>query len=80
MAKTITVNVDEKTMARFRKFVRAKYGKRKGSLGKAASDAFNTLIAESESERANEHALELLKKGFNLGGFKIRDRGELHER
>ena len=79
MAKTMTVNVDEKTMERFRRFVRAKYGKRKGALGRAASDAFNALVAKSESERANEHAIMLLRKGFRLGKI-IGTREDWHAR
>ncbi|MBI5635766.1 hypothetical protein HY993_02270 [Candidatus Micrarchaeota archaeon] len=40
MMVTMTVNIDEGVSRRFRRFAKAKYGARKGSLGKAVKDAF----------------------------------------
>jgi hypothetical protein len=79
MTETMTVNVDEKTVARFRRFVRMKYGKRKGALGKAVAEAFNELVAKNESESADERLRRLMHKGYKLGKI-IGTRDDWHKR
>lgn len=78
MAKTITVNIDDKTNLVFRDVAAIRYGKSKGSLGKALTEAMNLWI-EKEGDVDTE-AIKLLEKGFRIGGLKIKDRAELHER
>lgn len=79
MTKTITINVSEETEKEFRKLAKLRYGKRKGALGKAITDAIEAL-AEKSLYDPDAHALALLKKGFNLGGIKNKDRAKWHER
>ncbi len=79
MTKTITVNVDDEVEAQFRKLVRAKYGTRKGSLGRAFGDALRYFI-KHRSEDADAELMRLGKHGFNFGGMKVKDRGAWHER
>lgn len=75
---TITVNVDDDVERKFRKAASAKYGKRKGYLGEAITDAMQTwLKAESSNVRK---AFELLEKGHNSGGLTYKSRDELYER
>lgn len=75
---TITVNVDDEVEERFRKTASTKYGKRKGYLGEALTEAMKTwLKAESGSVKK---AVELLEKGHNSGGLLYKSRDELHER
>lgn len=77
--KTMTVNVGKKTMDEFRKMAESVYGKRKGSLGKAATEAFEQWVDEKKSQDAAVRALELLnkKRRFRIGTL---NREELHVR
>ena len=79
MTKTITVNLDEKVAEQFRKIARAKYGKRKGSLGRAFNDALKYFIAH-KNEDPDADLLRIAKIGFRLGGIKVKSRSAWHER
>ena len=78
--ETITVNVDEKVSGKFRKIAAIKYGKQKGYLGKAMNESMKTWVARQESEDVDLRAIKELREGYNLGGMKYKNRGELHER
>jgi len=58
----------------------ARYGKRKGYLGKAVTEAVEEWARKTEEVDINAHASAMLKKGFNLGGLKTKNRSEWHER
>lgn len=74
----ITVTVRDDVEKRFRKVAGTKYGKRKGYLGEAVTEAMETwLRTESSSVKK---AVELLQKGHNSGGLLYKSRDELHER
>lgn len=65
LMEMITVNVDEKVAKKFRQRVAAVYGKKKGALGKAVSEA----LEEWNTKRTDmETCLQLLEKGMDLGG------------
>lgn len=75
---TITINVRDDVENRFRKAAGSKYGKRKGALGQAVTEAMETWM---KTEGGNvKRALELLEKGHNGGGLTYKSRDELHER
>jgi len=76
---TITVNVDDKTEKEFRQTAGSIYGKRKGYLGEAITDAMELWIRK-ESENNTTKALEMLRKGLNLGKLNYKERSELHDR
>lgn len=78
--ETITVNVDENVSKRFRKAATVRFGKRKGYLGKAFNNAMKIWTEKQENENIDLLAIEELKKGYNLGGLKYKNRSELHER
>ena len=75
---TITVNVNDDVEKRFRKMAGSRYGKRKGYLGEAVTEAMETWI-KSESSNVKK-AIELLEKGHHGGGLLYKSRDELHER
>lgn len=75
---TITINVDDSIEKKFRKAASTKYGKRKGYLGEAVTEAMQTWL-KAESGNVKK-AMELLEKGHNSGGLLYKSRGELHER
>lgn len=77
--RTITVSVEEDVEKRFRKVASATYGKRKGYLGKALTEAMRAW-EKNKKEDVNMRALEMLNKGFSMGGLKTKDRSEWHER
>ncbi len=76
---TITLNLPNETEQKFRKAVALKFGKGKGSLGKATAQAL-----EAWTERAmggsEARMLELMERGFKLGERLYKTRAELHER
>ncbi len=78
MSETITINVDESVARRFRKAAGMKYGRRKGYLGKAVTNALETW-AEKQDKSLEAQFMELLEKGFNGKKWKF-DRDEAHER
>lgn len=78
--KTITVNVEEEVEERFRKIASIAYGKRKGYLGKALTEAMKEWEKKKRTTDVNARALEMLRRGFNMGGLKTKDRSEWHER
>jgi len=78
--KIITVSVGEDVEERFRKIASATYGKRKGYLGKALTEAMIEWENKKKEVDVNARALEMLRKGFDLGGITYKKRAELHER
>jgi len=76
---TITINVGDESEAKFRKAAKAVFGTKKGSLGKAASEAFEEW-SNREIQGNAAKMLDLLEKGFKMGKVKYRSRDELHER
>ena len=76
MTRTITINVSEETERKFRIRARQKYGRRKGALGKAITEAIN-VWADKEEYDPDKHALAMLEKGFKMGKLKYKARAEL---
>lgn len=76
---TITLTVENKVEKKFRKATKLVFGNGKGSLGKAATIAFEQWT--DRKIKGNESKmLELLGKGFKMGRIKYKSRDELHER
>lgn len=78
--KTITVNIREDAEKKLRQLAEVKYGKRKGYLGKALSEAVDEWAEKTEKSDVDVRAIAMLKKGYNMGGFKTKKRSEWHER
>ena len=78
MTKTVTVNLDESIEKRFREKARLKYGNRKGSLGKALSEALENWLKDDSLDLLNEN-LKLLEKGIEMKKWDFR-REDLYER
>ncbi len=76
---TMTLNIDDMAEEKFRKAAELAFGAGKGSLGKAATKAFEKW-AEKELTGSEAKMLALLEKGFEMGKLKYKDRAELHER
>ena len=80
MGETITVNIDEEVNRKLREVAAAEYGKRKGYLGKAISEAAKMWIREKEVEAIRKRELEVLKRGFRMGKLLYKKREELYEK
>lgn len=78
MSKTITVNVEETIEKDFRRVASRKYGKKKGYLGRALTQAMQEW-AEKREVDVEAEALALLKTGIKMKKWRF-DRDELHER
>lgn len=78
--KTITISVQEDVEERFRRLAGATYGRHKGYLGKAVTDAMDIWIERKEKSDVNARALKMLEKGFKMGKITWKNRDELHER
>ena len=77
---TITVNVKDEAEKEFRKTVKENFGKGKGKLGKALTEAIEMWTMQYSHEEIGKRQIALMKKGFDLGGFVVSSRDELHER
>ena len=74
---TITINVSDNVEQSFRKKAYQLYGKKKGTLGKAVTEA----IEEWDKKREySNRCMELLETGINMGKLKYTNRKELHGR
>ena len=78
MAKTITINVEEEVESEFRKRASKKYGKRKGYLGKAFTEAMKEWSRKKDADLEGQF-LELLEGGIKMKRWKFNREG-LHER
>lgn len=78
--KTITISVQEDVEERFRRLAGATYGKHKGYLGKAVTEAMSTWVERKGGSDVVAKSLKLLETGIKMGKFKFKSRDELHER
>lgn len=78
--KTITISVQEDVEERFRKLAGATYGRHKGYLGKAMTEAMKEWENKKSYTDVNARALEMLRKGFKMGKMTTKNRSEWHER
>ena len=78
MSETMTVNVKEDVAEEFRKQASLKYGKKKGYLGKAATEALKEW-SKKRNEDADAKFLKLLREGIKTKPWKF-NREELYER
>lgn len=74
---TITANVDDDTEQTFRTHVYATYGKRKGSIGRALTEA---MTQWAQQKTYFDTCMKLLREGINMGKMQYKTRTELHER
>lgn len=72
------MNVDDDVEKKFRTTASTKYGKRKGYLGEALTEAMQTWL-KTESNNVKK-TIDLLEKGHNSGGLLYKSRDELHGR
>ncbi len=77
---TITVNVNDDVENEFRKVASLVHGTRKGSLGKALTEAMQEWAYEKKQKKIASEALKLLEHGFKFGKRLYKDRCELYER
>lgn len=78
MSKTITINVAEEVESEFRKEASRKYGKRKGYLGRAITEAMKEWTKKRNEDLENQ-VRQLIKEGVKMKKWKF-NREELHER
>ncbi|MDO8428679.1 MAG: hypothetical protein Q7S92_05700 [Candidatus Diapherotrites archaeon] len=75
---TITLNISEELADQFRKKAEEKYGKKKGYLAKAVSEAFSVWL--NEKDTVIDQALSVIEKGMKVSNLRYKTRSELHER
>ncbi len=75
--KTITISVQRDVEERFRRLAGTAYGRHKGYLGKAVTEAMQEWERKKMETDVNVRALEMLKKGFKMGKWKF-NREELY--
>ncbi|MHB8360600.1 MAG: hypothetical protein ACYDAO_08610 [Thermoplasmataceae archaeon] len=78
MSKTITVNINEEIEDEFRKKAALKYGKRKGYLGKAMTEAMDQWMRNLDSD-IEVQSLLMLKEGIKMKKWNF-EREDLYER
>ena len=77
---TITVNVRDETINRFRKTVAMNLGIGKGKLGKAIDEALNKWVYEKQQEEIAARQKRMMAKGFKLGKIEKFQREDLYDR
>ncbi len=76
--RTLTISVDEESERKFRKLALSKYGKRKGTLGKALTAAMDKWIEQVEGADLTAETIDLMKKGVAKKKWKF-NREEIYE-
>lgn len=76
---TMTINVNDDVEKMFRKVASSVYGKKKGSLGRAISDAMQKWVNDVHQKDIAKNELKLLNTGFSMGKVTF-TRDEVHER
>ncbi|MBS3176836.1 hypothetical protein J4457_06400 [Candidatus Woesearchaeota archaeon] len=77
---TLTINVNNETLDRFRKTVQIKFGTEKGVLGRAIGQALNSWLAEMQQMEIAQRQKNWIEKGFHLGKLGKWNREELYGR
>jgi hypothetical protein len=77
--RTLTVSVNEESERRFRKLALSKYGKKKGTLGKALTAAMDKWVEQVEGADLTAKTLELMKKGVKTKKKWKFNREEIYE-
>ena len=77
---TITVNVKDETEKKFRETVKENFGKAKGTLGKALTEAIEIWTRQHSHEEIGKRQIKLMEKGLDLGSLTIKSRDEIYER
>jgi hypothetical protein len=67
----ITVSIDDEVERLLRVKAQEKFGKAKGRLGKAITEAIKMWLAKEGGGSVEERQLELLKCGFDMGGLTV---------
>ncbi len=75
--ETITINVSEEIAEEFRKKAEEKFGKKKGYLSKAVSEAFMEWL--NKQDDLIENALAIIEKGIKAPQLRYSKRSELYE-
>ncbi|MBI3412655.1 MAG: hypothetical protein HY051_01065 [Candidatus Aenigmarchaeota archaeon] len=78
--RTITISVEKDTEERFRRLAGSTYGKRKGYLGKAVTEAMKEWEKSRTETDTVVKSVKLLETGISMGKLKFRSREELHDR
>lgn len=73
------MTVRDEVEDRFRKMVEERCTQKKGSLGRAVTEAMELWIHEKEQEEVSKRALELLELTFDMGQRRFARREQLHE-
>jgi hypothetical protein len=74
----ITISVKDEVEDFWRRYAKSKYGNTKGSLARAAEEAFGELRRSDEQERVRRRALEILEKGYAIGFKGWKNRSEMY--
>lgn len=77
---TITISVEDDVEATFRRIASKEYGGKKGFLGDAITEAMRDWLARREQTQITARQIAKMRKGYHMGGFTFKERGELHER
>lgn len=75
--KTITVSVKRDVEERFRRLAGATYGKHKGYLGKAVTEAMKEWERKKMATDVNVRALKMLETGIKMKKWKF-NRDEIY--
>ncbi|MCL4325259.1 MAG: hypothetical protein M1481_00250 [Candidatus Thermoplasmatota archaeon] len=78
MSKTITISIDEEINQEFRATAEKLYGRKKGYIRKALTEAIKQWLQEKNTEVVVS-SIGILKEGIKMKSWKF-SRDDLHER
>jgi hypothetical protein len=73
----ITIAVDDKIEKKFRMHVAHRYGRGKGTLGKAVTQAMEEW---TQKDKSLDKFMKLLEEGRHFGKWKFKTRDDIHDR
>ncbi|MBI2675263.1 MAG: hypothetical protein HYX24_02300 [Candidatus Aenigmarchaeota archaeon] len=77
---TITVSISDSAEKKLRNVAEALYGRRKGYLGHAITDAIEEWVSKKDKAETIFKALQLIEEGRNMGKMTFKKREDLYER
>ena len=76
----ITISLDKEDEKKLRHLAKEKYSDKKGGLSRVVAEGIGRLDHELEAGQARQHLIQGMEKGFNMGKWRFKHRGELYER
>ena len=76
----VTLGLDGETETLLRRLAKERHKDAKGAMARTVKEGLEGLEKDSARKKAWQRILARIKKGYHLGGLKIKSRDELYDR